>query len=130
MADKENGGIPQGRYPPPHHPEVISVLIYETTVSHRTFFTTISLYPSSCAALVGNCNLSGDNADEVLQRHSVFKRMRGIRDTLCYHPDYPQHSLAKHDNFLTDVKWIEGFGLLEKYQMSFEMLILPRQMKR
>ena len=68
--------------------------------------------------------------DDVLQRHALSKRMRGIRHRLGYHPDYPQYSEAKHDNFLTDVKWIEGFGLLEKYQMSFDMQILPRQMKR
>ena len=41
-----------------------------------------------------------------------------------YHPDYPQYSEAKHDNFLTDKQWIEGFALLGNYQMSFEMCIL------
>ena len=49
---------------------------------------------------------------------------------LNFHPDYPQYSEAKHDRYLTDSNWIQGFGLLEKYQMSFELHILPNQMKR
>ena len=49
---------------------------------------------------------------------------------LSFHPEKPQLSLAAHDNYLTDPAWIKGFGLLEKYELSFDLLILPHQMSR
>lgn len=87
-------------------------------------------HPPCCVAIVAHCDLSGTNVDDILRRHALSSRMRGIRHMLNFHPDYPQYSEAKHDNFLTDKQWIEGFALLEKYHMSFEMHILPPQMQR
>lgn len=89
-----------------------------------------SLPSLSHAAIVGHCNLSAVDAADVLQRHALYKRFRGIRHLVNFHPDWPQYSEGTHDNFLTDKDWIQGFGLLEQYQMSFEMSILPHQMKR
>lgn len=87
-------------------------------------------YTCTIVAIVGHCDLSATNLDDILRRHALSDRMRGIRHMLNFHPDYPQYSEAKHDDFLTDKQWIEGFALLEKYRMSFEMHILPVQMKR
>jgi predicted TIM-barrel fold metal-dependent hydrolase len=84
----------------------------------------------SVAAVVGHCNLSAANVAEVLQRQALYKRFRGIRQMLHFEPDYPQYSEAPHDNFLTNKDWIQGFGLLEQHQMSFDMCVLPSQMKR
>lgn len=84
----------------------------------------------SCPAIVGSCDLSAGNVDDILMRHALSNRMRGIRHMLNFHPDYPHYSEATHDNFLTDQNWIQGFSLLEKYQMSFEIHVLPHQMKR
>ena len=49
---------------------------------------------------------------------------------LNYHPDKPQYSETKHDNFLTDPQWLKGVALLEKYNLSLELHVLPRQMQR
>ena len=49
---------------------------------------------------------------------------------LNYHPKKPEYSEQVHDNFLTDPKWLAGIGLLEKYNLSFELHVLPAQMKR
>ena len=49
---------------------------------------------------------------------------------LNHHPDKPQYSLAPHDNYLTDPAWVKGFGLLEKYNLSFKLQVLPHQMHR
>ena len=49
---------------------------------------------------------------------------------LNYHPQKPQYSEQNNDNFLTDPKWLAGVALLEKYDLSFELHVLPHQMKR
>ena len=87
-------------------------------------------YAGVCLALVGFADLSSTHLDEILQGHCKFSRFRGIRQMLNYHPDKPQYSLAPHDNYLTDPAWIKGFGLLEKYNLSFELQVLPHQMHR
>jgi len=81
-------------------------------------------------AIVGHCDLSSSDVESILQRHCQSKRMRGIRHMLNYHPDKMVYSEASHDNFLSDPQWLKGLALLEKYNLSFEMHILPRQMHR
>lgn len=91
-----------------------------------TTYDFLSLY----SAIVGHADLSSSDLEDVLQRHSQSARFRGIRHMLNFHPDKPQYSEPAHDNFLTDPTWIKGFGLLEKYNFSFELHVLPRQMHR
>ena len=54
--------------------------------------------------------------------------MRGIRQLLNYHPDKPQYCEVESDDYLTNQKWLEGLGLLAKYNLSFDLHCLPRQM--
>ena len=82
------------------------------------------------SAIIGYADLSSSGLEDTLQRHCQFKRFRGVRHMLNYHPDKPQYSEPSHDNYLTDPTWIKGFGLLEKYNLSFELHILHRQMHR
>ena len=89
----------------------------------------LPLLPSSLA-IVGHCDLSSSDVESVLKRHCQSNRMRGIRQILNYHPDNMIYSEAPHDNFLTDPQWLKGLALLEKYNLSFEMHVLPRQMHR
>ena len=81
-------------------------------------------------AIVGHADLSADNVEDVLKWHCESLKMRGIRHMLNHHPTKPIYSEQKHDNFLTDPKWLAGVGLLEKYNLSFEFHVLPHQMKR
>lgn len=81
-------------------------------------------------AIVGHADLSADNLEDVLERHCQSKRMRGIRQVLNHHPTKPIFGEQDHDNFLTDPKWLSGVALLEKYNLSLEMQVLPHQMKR
>ena len=85
---------------------------------------------SACVAIVGHCDLSSLQAEDVLRRHCQSKRFRGIRHTLNYHPTKPIYSEAAHDEFLTDPQWLKGVVLLEKFNLSFELHILPAQMHR
>lgn len=82
------------------------------------------------AAIVGFCDLSSPDAETVLQRQCEHKRMRGIRNMLNYHEERKEFNAVSHDNYLTDPNWIRGFGLLKKYNLSFELHILPKQMMR
>ena len=82
------------------------------------------------SAIIAHADLSSDNLEEILQRQCKSKRMRGIRHVVIYHPDKPQYSEVEHDNYLTDPKWLRGVALLEKYNLSFELTVLPHQMQR
>lgn len=77
---------------------------------------------------MGYCNLKSDDVDATLQEHCKYKNMRGIRQLLNYHPDKPEYCEADSDDYLTNPKWLEGLGLLTKYNLSFELHCLPRQM--
>ena len=97
------------------------------------FYTTlffINHYFIIVIAIVGHADLSADNLDDILKRHCESPKMRGIRHMLNYHPTKPFYSQEKHDNFLTDEKWLAGLALLEKYNLSFEIHVLPHQLKR
>ena len=78
--------------------------------------------------IVGFCDLKSDNADIALQEHCKYENMRGIRQLLNYHPDKPHYSEVDSDNYLTNQKWQEGLSLLAKYNLSFDLHCLPRQM--
>ena len=82
------------------------------------------------AAIVGYCDLSSPDAEDILKRQSEHKRMRGIRHMLNFHKTHPEYNAVSHDNYLTDPNWIRGFALLEKYNLSFELHLLCGQMKR
>ena len=87
--------------------------------------------PSLLAAIVGFADLSSNSLDDTLQRHCKFNRFRGIRQLLNnFHMDRLKFSLPTQNDYLMDPKWIEGFGLLEKYNLSFELQVLPQQMHR
>ena len=47
---------------------------------------------------------------------------------LNYHPDKPQYCENDSDDYLTNSKWLEGLSLLLKYNLSFDLHCLPRQM--
>ena len=90
----------------------------------------LSLSLSLSSAIVAQADLSLKNVEDILQRHCQSKRMRGIRHMLNFHPTKSQYSETKHDSYLTDPQWLCGIALLEKYGLSFEIHVLPHQMKR
>ena len=83
-----------------------------------------------CSAIVGHCDLSSPQAEDILSRHVQSKRFRGIRHILNCHATKAIYSEAPHDDFLTNPKWLEGVALLQKFGLSFEIHILPAQMQR
>ena len=97
---------------------------------HRTRYVLFVYLTSDVyTAIVGHCDLSSKDVEATLQRHCQHKRIRGIRQMLNYDEKY-EYNAVSHDGYLTDPDWIRGFSLLEKYNLSFDMYILPRQMMR
>ena len=86
--------------------------------------------PSSAhAAIVGHADLSSGNLEEVLRRHCEYSRFRGIRPMrLKFDPKAKKFNLAAQQDCLTDPEWVKSLGLLEKYNLSLELIIPPQQM--
>ncbi len=61
--------------------------------------------------------------ENILSKLSKMKNVRGIRQILNFKPSWPRNK----SNLLEDSKWIDGFRLLEKYNLSFDMQLNPSQ---
>ena len=83
---------------------------------------------NKCTGIVGYCDLKSSDVDTILQEHCNSKNFRGIRQLLNYHPDKPEYCEVDSDDYLTNPEWLEGLGLLTKYNLSFDLHCLPRQM--
>lgn len=79
--------------------------------------------PSVLVALVP---LHTPDAERLIAEHRQFPRVRGIRHIVNWHPN-PKVSFTDH-NFLCDSAWVAGFGLLKKYDLSFDLQIYPGQL--
>lgn len=78
---------------------------------------------------VGSVNLSHDNADDLLYQHCKYNKIRSIRHMLNYMGDNPQYCWAEKDYLNNDV-WLKNYGLLEKYNLIFDLMCFGHQMKR
>ncbi|SFP76542.1 Predicted metal-dependent hydrolase, TIM-barrel fold [Bradyrhizobium sp. Ghvi] len=78
-------------------------------------------------AIVAHADLEADNVDIVLASHAESKAVRGIRQILNWHQD-PRYSFIERSDLLRDPKWLKGFGLLKKYDFSFDLQLYPHQM--
>ena len=81
-------------------------------------------------AIVGHCDLSSEQAGEVIQCHCQSKRFKGIRQLLYYHPTKSVPLIAPRDDYFTDPKWLSGVSLLQEFNLSLELLIYTTQMHR
>ena len=75
-------------------------------------------------AIVASADLSADNAASVLERHCESPNMRGIRQPLNGIVTNP----ARHPNLLENLVWIDNIGLLRRFDLSFDLQLLPIQM--
>ncbi|KAI6658981.1 hypothetical protein LOD99_14657 [Oopsacas minuta] len=77
--------------------------------------------------IVSHCDLTSPDVSQVLINHMKYPNFRGTRQLLNFHPDKKIFCEAKHDNYLTDVTWQQGYSLLAEHKLTFDMHILPRQ---
>jgi predicted TIM-barrel fold metal-dependent hydrolase len=77
-------------------------------------------------ALVAHAELNNPNVEALLAEHAGHRNVRGIRQILNWHAD-PKKTYTPRD-LLGAADWQQGFALLRKYNLSFDLQIYPGQM--
>jgi predicted TIM-barrel fold metal-dependent hydrolase len=78
--------------------------------------------------IVAAATLEDPDVERVLAGHRVYANVRGIRQNLNWHPN-PAKTVLKRPDMMTDPAWLSGFGLLKKYDLSFDLQLYPSQMQ-
>ncbi len=78
-------------------------------------------------AIVAHAELERPDVEGTLAAHSKFRNVRGIRQSLNWHPD-PALSFHSRSDLLTDAAWRRGYACLRKYGFGFDLQIYPWQM--
>lgn len=76
-------------------------------------------------AIIANADLSAPDAEALLTQHAAFPILRGIRQVVNRHPD-PLYNYVGRD-FMREPEWQQGFKLLAKFGLSFDMQLYPHQ---
>ena len=79
------------------------------------------------SALVVRAPLEDPFVEAVLEAQCAFARVRGVRYILSWHDD-PAKRFAARSDWMQDRQWLSGFALLQKYGLSFDLMIYPGQM--
>jgi predicted TIM-barrel fold metal-dependent hydrolase len=74
--------------------------------------------------IVAYADLSSATAEQVLEGHSAFANVRGIRQSLNGAINDPAHA----GDLLADPLWSANLALLERFHFSFDMQVYPQQM--
>jgi len=72
--------------------------------------------------IVGFCDLSAGNVQEVIEGHLRHRGIRGIRQDINWHPE-PLYSFCERADYMRDAAWRRGLSLLERYKLSFDLQI-------
>lgn len=78
-------------------------------------------------AMVAFAELQNDKVEQILAGHSEFSNIRGIRQILNWHED-PVLTFGAPKGVMKTKAWRNGFSLLKKYNLSFDLQIYPHQM--
>ena len=78
-------------------------------------------------ALVVYAPLDDSRAGEILEAQCACPLVRGVRFILSWHED-PNKSFVPRSDYMQDRQWLEGFALLERYGLSFDLMLYPGQM--
>ena len=77
--------------------------------------------------VVAGANLDDPGVETLLAAHAQRRNVRGIRQIVNWHKD-PAKTYGPTDKLL-DARWREGFSLLAKYGLSFDLQLYPSQMR-
>jgi predicted TIM-barrel fold metal-dependent hydrolase len=66
--------------------------------------------------------------EAVLERHCAYQNVRGIRYLLNYEEGEPLYCAVTRGDWLRDARWREGYALLDRYGLSFDLQIFWQQM--
>jgi len=80
--------------------------------------------------IVPFADLRNPNCEELLRQYSQIPEMRGIRQILNHHPTNPSITWPHvTEDVLKNETWRKNFGLLGKFNFSFDMQLNPHQME-
>ncbi len=77
--------------------------------------------------IVAYANLHNPDIENILFRTVQHNNVRAIRMVLNYSED-PATCMTDRSDYMQDTTWLEGFSLLQKYQLSFELQIYDHQL--
>ena len=80
------------------------------------------------AAIVAFCDLSEENAMEVISRHQQFRNLRGIRQIVGRSPE--EDRLSGSDRLLDNPLWRENLSRLAERDLSFDLQLVPEQIPK
>jgi predicted TIM-barrel fold metal-dependent hydrolase len=76
--------------------------------------------------IVAFADLSAPDVERTLSQHAQHRNLRGIRQILNVHPDPLYDYVGRH--FMREPAWRQGFKLLRRHGLSFDLQIYPPQM--
>lgn len=76
--------------------------------------------------IVAYADLAAKDVEAVLEVHASHRNLRGIRQILTW-SDTPAIHLAARSDLMTDGAWRNGFALLRRYAISFDLQVFPQQ---
>ncbi len=76
--------------------------------------------------IVAGANLDDPGVEALLEAQASRSSVRGVRQIVNWHAD-PAKTYGPRD-LLLDARWREGYGLLAKHGLSFDLQLYPSQM--
>ena len=80
------------------------------------------------SAIVAYADFTRDDIADALKAQCQYPRVKGIRQILNYHSD--KKFSYTDENLLDNTRWQQNFGLLAKYNLSFDMQLYYPQMEQ
>jgi predicted TIM-barrel fold metal-dependent hydrolase len=71
--------------------------------------------------------LDHPRVEAVLEAQCAFDFVRGVRFIVSWHED-PKKRFVERADYMQDPQWRRGFALLERYDLSFDLMLYPGQM--
>jgi predicted TIM-barrel fold metal-dependent hydrolase len=78
--------------------------------------------------IVAFADLAVPGVEAVLERQCAHPNVRGIRFMLNYVEGDPLYCMTSRRDWMGDLQWRQGYALLEKYELSFDLQIYHHQM--
>jgi predicted TIM-barrel fold metal-dependent hydrolase len=79
-------------------------------------------------AIVAGARLHEAGFAQDLERQIECPLLRGVRQILNWDPD-PLLTFTDRPDYMTDSQWLDGFALLQKHGLNFDLQIYPWQMR-
>jgi len=77
--------------------------------------------------IVAGAALEQPDAEQTLAAQATFTNVRGIRQIVSWHKN-PRFSFCERSDIMADAVWRKGFSLLNKFGLSFDLMLFPTQL--